>query len=358
MIRKILTALGAITFIMVLVSVVFGVTASYNTTVRIVDSVGNVINGTASAVTASYNSTVRVVDSTNHVIDSFGANFSSISGDLTCTGAGACTVTGANGNGVQFIVNNLGSTSTPACNWALGYICTFSTSGNSTLSVSNIPGSSTNPVIVELDEYASGLGNITLPATFFVQTAVNTSGFAGGLTVQASPIGAGGSGYNAFFWRCDGTNCFYQQGQTIYARLANVGFFTTSSLTVGGVASSNFPRSFMSFPVAEAAALPATSTYFDCKLQVAAGTAENATVSVSTYSCASGPTFLVVDCGSTAGSCSGPTTIATSSPSAVGFAKISSLSSTSIVAGDYICANVSAGTCVALSAEIDVEYHN
>ena len=49
------------------------VTAVYNTTIRIVDSAGNVINGTASATTASYNMTARVVDSNGKVIDSFGS---------------------------------------------------------------------------------------------------------------------------------------------------------------------------------------------------------------------------------------------------------------------------------------------
>jgi hypothetical protein len=39
-----------------------------------VDSAGNVINGTASAVSASYQKTVRVVDSNGHVIDSFGGS--------------------------------------------------------------------------------------------------------------------------------------------------------------------------------------------------------------------------------------------------------------------------------------------
>lgn len=46
------------------------ITALYNTTVRIVDSAGNVLGGVASATTANYNSTVRVVDSTGHVLDS------------------------------------------------------------------------------------------------------------------------------------------------------------------------------------------------------------------------------------------------------------------------------------------------
>jgi hypothetical protein len=62
------------------VPILQAVTASYNSTVRIVDSAGNVINGVASAVTANYNSTVRVVDSTGHVIDSFGGGSGPTSG--------------------------------------------------------------------------------------------------------------------------------------------------------------------------------------------------------------------------------------------------------------------------------------
>ena len=53
-----------------------GAQVLYNSTVRIVDSVGNVIGGTASAVTANYNSTVRVVDSTGHVLNSFSGGVS------------------------------------------------------------------------------------------------------------------------------------------------------------------------------------------------------------------------------------------------------------------------------------------
>lgn len=53
------------------VPILKAVTATYNTTVRIVSSTGTVLNGVASAVTANYNETVRVVDSTGHVIDSF-----------------------------------------------------------------------------------------------------------------------------------------------------------------------------------------------------------------------------------------------------------------------------------------------
>ncbi len=48
------------------------VTASFDMTVRVVDSAGNVLNGTASATSASFDRTVRVVDSTGKVLDSFG----------------------------------------------------------------------------------------------------------------------------------------------------------------------------------------------------------------------------------------------------------------------------------------------
>jgi hypothetical protein len=58
------------------VPILQAVTAAYQETVRIVDSTGNVINGTASAVSANYQKTVRVVDSNGHVLDAFGGSSS------------------------------------------------------------------------------------------------------------------------------------------------------------------------------------------------------------------------------------------------------------------------------------------
>jgi hypothetical protein len=50
-----------------------GIPAAYNRTLRVVDSLGNVLSGgTASATTAAYDETVRIVDSTGHVLDSLG----------------------------------------------------------------------------------------------------------------------------------------------------------------------------------------------------------------------------------------------------------------------------------------------
>ena len=56
------------------------VTASYQETVRIVDSTGTVISGVASATSANYNETIRVVDSTGKVLDSFGGGASLTAG--------------------------------------------------------------------------------------------------------------------------------------------------------------------------------------------------------------------------------------------------------------------------------------
>jgi len=64
------------------VPVLKAVTASYNQTVRIVDSSGNVIGGVASASTASYNQTVQVVDSNGNVLNSFGCANPLNAGDL------------------------------------------------------------------------------------------------------------------------------------------------------------------------------------------------------------------------------------------------------------------------------------
>lgn len=69
--KRIIAACGWLVGLFAIVSIVWGVTASYNSTVRIVNSAGNVLGGVASATTALYNQTVRVVDSTGHVLDSF-----------------------------------------------------------------------------------------------------------------------------------------------------------------------------------------------------------------------------------------------------------------------------------------------
>lgn len=69
-------------------------TASYNATVQIVDSVGNILGGIASAVTASPNYVVRVVDSTNKVLDSVGPSGPS---GATGPGGGPTGATGATG---------------------------------------------------------------------------------------------------------------------------------------------------------------------------------------------------------------------------------------------------------------------
>ena len=84
------------------------VTASFNKTVRVVDSVGNVLGGVASGTTASYNETVQVVDATGHVLNSFGAANSGIGGTVASTPGTDNVVNvlnyGAKGDG-QFFVN-------------------------------------------------------------------------------------------------------------------------------------------------------------------------------------------------------------------------------------------------------------
>lgn len=69
---KLLKKRPALLFVLgFVVALCLAVTASYNTTVRIVSSAGTVLDGAvASATTASYNATVQIVDSTGHVVDS------------------------------------------------------------------------------------------------------------------------------------------------------------------------------------------------------------------------------------------------------------------------------------------------
>jgi hypothetical protein len=88
MTRKILIALGILIVLLSGINLVrtHATTAVYNKTVQIVDSLGNIMSGTASAVTAAANETVRVVDSTGHVLDSItGTPSGPCGGDLTGT---------------------------------------------------------------------------------------------------------------------------------------------------------------------------------------------------------------------------------------------------------------------------------
>ena len=91
----------AVFAVMVLVGIglrAFATTALYNLTIRIVDSSGTVISGTASATSALYNQTVRVVNSSGKVLDSFGS-LATLDGVVTgSVGSNVFNSTNSSGN--------------------------------------------------------------------------------------------------------------------------------------------------------------------------------------------------------------------------------------------------------------------
>lgn len=139
MTKRILFCLVAIVVIglgLGLKQTLYAVTATYNATVRIVDSVGNVIGGTASAVTAPYNSTVQVVDSTGHVIDSFGG--ATPAALPTCTPVAANFITGISGSSCSYATP--AAVPTGAGDWT-GPITANVVSGGTHLGAGTVPSS-------------------------------------------------------------------------------------------------------------------------------------------------------------------------------------------------------------------------
>jgi hypothetical protein len=111
---------------------------------------------------------------------------------------------------LPYTVNNLGTTNSPACNFNLGYICLWTQTANSTLTVSNIPGTSSAPAIVTLEISAGNNGasqTITAPATFLGPQSASAGNY-GALVLYTSQKGGGGNALNTFSFTCDGTNCF------------------------------------------------------------------------------------------------------------------------------------------------------
>src|SRR5581483_2446727 len=168
--KRVIAAVFGFTFVGILAAVfqpsnVFSVTAPYNATVRLVDSLGNVISGTASAVTASYQGTFRVVDRTGHVIDSFdggggGGTPGGISGNVQLNNAGSF---GALANVIHAGGGTL-ATAIAACP-AGDTACDVWADPGQTYTIGNTP---------------LAIGSATKPVTLFVDGAkINCTGTAG-----------------------------------------------------------------------------------------------------------------------------------------------------------------------------------
>ena len=89
---------------------------------------------------------------------------------------------------------------------------------------------------------------------------------------------------------------------------------------------------------------------------VKASTVDNMTASAMTFTCATNPTILIAECG-TSTTCAAPTTIASVTVTAAGTATPATISSSAIAAGDYTAWEISAGTCTSLDISATSEIH-
>lgn len=271
---------------------------------------------------------------------------------------------GGTGNGLQYVVNDRGATTTPACDWSLGYICRFAAGSASTLTVSNVPGSATNPVSVELDIYASALLNITLPSTMWTVGAdavTNNSGtFSGSNTIQA-PGPTSGNAFSAFYWKCDGTNCYYNGGQSIRTRSITSQFVLTASLAEANntFLNDNATVSMARMPLTFSTSSTTTATNFGVYKTVKAITIENVEcLDAVATSCTGGSVVRLYDCGTSAptnANCSGGTQLTTCTTSTTAGATVDgTVNSAGVAASHYIGEQIQAlgANCTAVGIAV------
>lgn len=267
--------------------------------------------------------------------------------------------TGSNVPALQYTVNSRGATNSPSCDFGLGYICTWAPTAASTLTVSNIPGSTTAPAFVTLG--IRGINNgggfdVTLPSTMMVGQGSGTGNYAGSSSLSNNLISGGGQPWDTSLWACDGTNC--------YLISASGGMQYPGPLTVGGafIASRNLgistdnvvnsmSRMPLSFPIAATAAT--TTTQWGEQKLVKGITIENVVFQVGQFACTVNPTLSLLDCSATANTCTPVSTLATSGTlTAVGVTDAATLPTANAAAGEYLAVKFTAGTCTVFNGTV------
>jgi len=191
---------------------------------------------------------------------------------------------------------------------------------------------------------------------FTASTGTINYAAVGGAQLQ---IGASNGNILIIYARFDGTNWNIVSEATVPAQpaaCAQNGNCPVATLTIGSdVSAANMARGFMTFDTGNLTALPGTTVLFDCHKVVKAGTVENGVITAGLFTCAGNPTLKIQDCGATVNACGSPTTLVSSTPTAVGAADVT-VSSATLTAGDYICMQITAGTCTALDLTVKLEH--
>jgi len=140
------------------------------------------------------------------------------------------------------------------------------------------------------------------------------------------------------------------------AACAQNGNCVVSTITIGGdLSAANMARGFMTFDTGNLTALPGATVLFDCQKPGKGGTIENGVVTAGLFTCAGNPTLKIQDCGATVNACGSPTTLVSTTPTAAGAAD-ATITNATLTAGDYICMQITAGTCTALDLTVKLEH--
>lgn len=260
---------------------------------------------------------------------------------------------------LQYTVNSLGATNSPACDFNLGYICTWAPTTASTLTVSNIPGSTTAPAFVTLGIRGisnGGAFNVTLPSTMMVGQTSGTGNYAGSGLLSNNLISGGANPWDTSLWSCDGTNCYLitASGGIYYPGPLQVSgaFVATNNLAIStDNAVKSMSRMPLTFPIAAVAAT--TTTQWGEQKVVKALTIENIVLSVGAFTCSVNPVVALKDCSNAAGTCTPVATIGTSGTiTGIGNADIT-VSTAAVAAGEYLAVQFNSGTCTVFNGTIE-----
>lgn len=279
-------------------------------------------------------------------------------GDLGAAGAaGAAGATGATGaTGTSGSVTTHTATGTTP-----NLTCTAGSTQDEwdqTLAASNVTPnlngscSTGQTIIYKATQGASGV---------LVNNLTATSGTISYGSVGGSQLQVGGTNGNQviIYVRFDGTNWVVWQQATVPAQpaaCAQNGNCPVATITIGSdTSAANMARAFMSFDTGNITAIPGSTVLFDCQKVVKAGTIENGVGTAGLFTCSGNPTIKIQDCGSTVNACGSPATLVTAAFTAAGSID-ATVNSAALVAGDYVCAEFSAGTCTVFDASVKLEH--
>jgi hypothetical protein len=145
-----------------------------------------------------------------------------------------------------------------------------------------------------------------------------------------------------------------------YANLNLANAFTMPqampSIALGGdSAATAGARAFLNASTGPLTAIIANGQYNPAKI-VKAGTIENIEGSSSTFTCTGNPTFTLEDCGTSAGTCSSPSVLASVTLTAANTITDGTITSAVLTAGHYVTWESTAGTCAAINLNASAEY--